>query len=705
MKRIKLILLSLIVLAYAGCTDDDRDTNYLDNVPAPANLAVAFDITQDNSGLVTLTPNAEGATEFELTYGDGSGSVNLNPGESTEHVYAEGNYSVTLIATAVNGLTTEFTQPLVVSFIAPQNLVVTIENDGTLSKTVNITATADYALTYEVDFGENPEDEPVTANIGDAISYTYEDAGVYTITVTAFSAAIETTTYSEDFEVTAILQPLASAATPPSRAEDDVISLFSAVYTDVPTDYFPDWGQGGCCGSGWAMFDLEGDEMLQYSNLSYQGNQISTPVDVTEMEFIHLDVWTADELQNIEVSLISLTNGERPVLVPLTPNDWTSIDIPISAFTDQGGFTVADIHQLKYVGDPFGTFDDPSGTVFIDNIYFYREATGPAEAAPSPNIAEDFVISMFSDAYTDVPVDTWNTVWSQATFEDVTVNGNPTKKYTNLGFNGIETFIPGPSIDASGAGMTHFHLDIWTPNMTAFRVKLVDFLGDGFAGTNGDTEAELTYTPNLGEWMGIDIPLSDFADAGMGAFSDIAQLIISGDPFGDGVVFIDNVYYYNANPEPTDAAPTPTVPEANVISMFSDAYTDVPVDTWNTTWSVADYEEVNIAGNPTKKYTNLAFNGTETVNPGPSIDLTTAGMTHLHIDIWTPNITAFRVKLVDFLGDGFAGGNGDTEAELTFNPANGSWVGLEIPLSDFSDGGMSAFSDISQFIISCDPFG
>lgn len=165
------------------------------------------------------------------------------------------------------------------------------------------------------------------------------------------------------------------------------------------------------------------------------------------------------------------------------------------------------------------------------------------------------------------------------------------------------------------------------------------------------------------------------------------------------------VYQKQETPaEPTAAAPTPGHNSANVISMFSDAYTDVPVDTWNTNWSNATFEDVMIAGNATKKYTSLGFNGIETVNPGPALDV--SGMTYLHMDIWTPNITNFKVKLVDFLGDGFEGGNGDTEAELTFaSPAQGEWVSLHIPLSDFTNAGMTALTDVSQYIISCDPFG
>jgi hypothetical protein len=47
-----------------------------------------------------------------------------------------------------------------------------------------------------------------------------------------------------------------------------------------------------------------------------------------------MDVWTSDVQK--ETSLISKTNGEKPVTKNLVANQWTSIDIPVSAFTSQG---------------------------------------------------------------------------------------------------------------------------------------------------------------------------------------------------------------------------------------------------------------------------------------------------------------------------------------------------------------------------------
>lgn len=377
MKNMKTIFkFMLVAVLIIGCEqDDDRNTDFTNSIPAPINVSAQFRITQDNSGLVTITPLAEGVASFKLEFGDASEPLNnIQPGSSINHTYAEGVYDVGITANGINGLSTAITEQIVVSFIPPENIEISIENDPAISKRVNVSVNADFAMFYEVDFGEVEGAEPLSANIGEGISFTYQEAGTFTISIEVFGGAAETVVISEEFEVTAIEQPLASAPTPPARASTDVISLFTTVYENEPdTNFFPDWGQGSCCGSGWTLFELEGDEMLQYTNLSFQGNQLAEPIGVSEMEFMHLDVWTTDVLQTIEVSLISVENGERPVVVELTPNSWTSINIPISSFTDQDGFTVNDIHQIKYVGDPFAG----GGTAFIDNIYFYRAPTTP----------------------------------------------------------------------------------------------------------------------------------------------------------------------------------------------------------------------------------------------------------------------------------------------------------------------------------------
>jgi hypothetical protein len=196
-------------------------------------------------------------------------------------------------------------------------------------------------------------------------------------------------------------------------------------------------------------------------------------------------------------------------------------------------FTVADIFQLKLVGTPAGK------NLFIDNIYFYKNGEALSTAAPTPTKPATDVISMFSDAYSNVPVATWRTDWSAATLEETAVAGNAVKKYSDLNFVGIE---PTATIDASA--MTHFHVDVWSADFTEFRIKLVDFGPNGvYNGGGDDKEHEVKFTaPAKGTWVSLDIPLTDFT--GLTTRGHIAQLIYSGNPSGSHTIYIDNVYFH-----------------------------------------------------------------------------------------------------------------------------------------------------------------
>jgi len=151
-----------------------------------------------------------------------------------------------------------------------------------------------------------------------------------------------------------------------------------------------------------------------------------------------------------------------------------------------------------------------------------------------------------------------------------------------------------------------------------------------------------------------------------------------------------------------DTGPTaPTLPAADVISLFSNAYTNVAVDTWHTGWSNAQLTELQIAGDDVKKYSSLVFVGVEFFTTAP-VDATT--MTHFHVDVWTPDATVVRVKLVDFGANAAFGGGDDSEHELSFDAAStpalvsGAWLGLDLPLASFT--GMTARAHLAQLILS-----
>jgi len=367
MKKIKtrITYLFMLILAVA-CTDNLRDLSFVENVAAPANVSASFTILQDNTGTVSIAPSAEGAVNFDIYFGDATvDPVNINQGSTVEHIYGENTFTVKVVAFNMNGDATEVSEELVVSFQAPQNLVVTLENDVAISKQVNIKATADFAAMYEFYSGEDGATQPViSGNIGNSVSYQYAEPGTYTVKVVAKGGAIETTEYTVDFEVTAILAPIESAAKPPSRNDADVVSVFSGEYTDIAdSDFYPNWGQS----TQFTAFDLNGDAMLQYSDLNYQGINLGAAIDASSLETLHIDIWTSDATS---IDIFPLPNGVQPadekfVTKTLIADQWNSFDIPMSEFTDQG-LSVDDLMQFKFVG---------SGTVFLDNIYFYRAST------------------------------------------------------------------------------------------------------------------------------------------------------------------------------------------------------------------------------------------------------------------------------------------------------------------------------------------
>jgi hypothetical protein len=166
-------------------------------------------------------------------------------------------------------------------------------------------------------------------------------------------------------------------------------------------------------------------------------------------------------------------------------------------------------------------------------------ATEPSTAAADPTADQVDVISLFSNVYIDVAVNTWRTGWSVATFEDVKVGGNDVKKYSALSYVGIEATGVN-SIDASG--MDYFTFDAWTPDATTYKVKLVDWGADNAFGGGDDVEHEITFsTPAQGSWTNHTINMSDFT--GLTTSANISQIIFAAEPAGGATLFLDNIYF------------------------------------------------------------------------------------------------------------------------------------------------------------------
>ncbi len=223
-------------------------------------------------------------------------------------------------------------------------------------------------------------------------------------------------------------------------------------------------------------------------------------------------------------------------------NQWEELTFNFSAVINAP--TSTGIDQIIVFPD-FAQRSD-NNICYIDNIKFNNQDgsqnLAPMVAAPTPTYPTAAVIALFSNPYNEVTVDTWQAPWSQAQVTDLLIQGNDTKRYSSMNFVGIETV--GPNIlDLSE--MTHFRIDYWTANMNPFKVKLVDFGNDGQYAGGDDSESELSFQPVAQTWNTLEIPLTQFTN--LNSLSHFAQLILSGEPVGTGVVFIDNVLFFNEN--------------------------------------------------------------------------------------------------------------------------------------------------------------
>lgn len=205
MKLFKYFILFLITGALAnGCKKDqfDSDTSFASTAASAGKLSVMFNITHDNTGIVTITPNGSGVVKYDVYFGDANSTpAKLSAGQSITHTYAEGDYQVKIVGYDIKGGSATFTQPLTVSFLAPQNLAVNLSKTNL---TVNVSATAKYATFFKIYFGDSTKVSPVpytSALSGQTITHNYVNAGTYIVNVVALSGGSETSQFSDTITV------------------------------------------------------------------------------------------------------------------------------------------------------------------------------------------------------------------------------------------------------------------------------------------------------------------------------------------------------------------------------------------------------------------------------------------------------------------------------------------------------------------------
>lgn len=123
---------------------------------------------------------------------------------------------------------------------------------------------------------------------------------------------------------------------------------------------------------------------------------------------------------------------------------------------------------------------------------------------------------------------------------------------------------------------------------------------------------------------------------------------------------------------PTEAAPTPTEDAANVISIYSDAYTCIDGVNLDPDWGQAtETQEVEIAGEMALKMTSLNYQGIDWANTPQDV----SGKTKIHVDIYCSAVTDINLSVI----------GGGAENPVTLATEAGVWKSFDIDLAEYTE--------------------
>lgn len=233
--------------------------------------------------------------------------------------------------------------------------------------------------------------------------------------------------------------------------------------------------------------------------------------------------------------------------------------------------------------------------------------------------------------------------------------GNDT--YSLAGADGIEGTEDDVVVTAYEVSATSLAVDTW-------QTLTFDFSSANGSYPNGAAAGK----DLVGEYSALDLFIDFGSKVGSNTFVD---------NFSGGTQGADN-----ALPGPTTAAadPTATHAAADVVSIYSDAYTSASeLESWTLSpgWgqstSTAEVGLDPCDSDPADSFirmNNLNYQGHTFAAQDVS------GMTHLHFDVWAENAGDLTATLISL--------NATQEAPVTTTLTAGSWVSVNIPLTDFS---------------------
>ncbi|WP_336515053.1 hypothetical protein [Pollutibacter soli] len=365
MKKITIIFSLTALLAGAGCQKEgiDDDLSFLKSAKTNNNNKV-FDITNDNSGRVTITPTGEGATSYIVNFGHGTGadaSATVSPGNSATHAYPEGNYTVTIVSKSMSGEESSADYPLQVTYRAPENINVT-----TTTNVHNIKVKADalYAASYLVYFGDVANEAGTPLAAGAEVSHDYATAGTYDVKVVALSggaAKSEKTTPVVIYDAFGL----------PISFDESTINYFFGTFgggqqfatVDNPSK------------TGINTSDKVGKFTRGWENWSGTYSPLNTPIDMAQGKVIKVMVYNPDpaligKKLNVELEWGPIDNGIAVKKTAITKSgQWEELTFDFSDIAAIPGNAKFPQLVLRFADDVTGEgAGGVNSVIYLDNF-------------------------------------------------------------------------------------------------------------------------------------------------------------------------------------------------------------------------------------------------------------------------------------------------------------------------------------------------
>ena len=294
-------------------------------------------------------------------------------------------------------------------------------------------------------------------------------------------------------------------------------------------------------GEGYTIwFDVVKYEKL--GTLAHPRPAILNGEDVAQQTFIGVSANITGLTQTF-----NLANGTNQT-VNVAPSyfEFTSSDTTVAKVDELGLVSVVGEGTAKITGTLDGV--EAAGSLTLESL-------GEFQQAPIPDRDAADVISIFSDAYDNVPVDFYNGYFApfQTTLgqDDINIDGDNIIKYTQLNF--VATEFKNPTVNASE--MTHFHVDIQIENPIEagdfVKIELRDFGADDTFDGGDDAVGQyiINTAPPLtsNQWISLDISLSEI---GLSQRGNMAQILFVTDGTASALpgtitdMLVDNMYFY-----------------------------------------------------------------------------------------------------------------------------------------------------------------